>query len=261
MTDVLSGVGAALDDQFTSHEETKPKAAPPTPESVTCHFCPETFDGGARFVKRGLHEKRKHPDEWAAAKAGLKPKKKTAKKQPAPRAPSTKVTGPVTKRRIAAADTITSVLGMAAQLVVRVDAPTGRALKFSAPATGEAVDTLVAGTIVDRLVLQKVAGAADKWEKVGGVIAFPVLIAVISRNPALFEPLEDQLRAATVDVITASIPTLEKRKNRERKATQALARLGEVDERYANAADPIRLVLEDIFGAQIVARESDGEGV
>src|ERR1019366_3665780 len=194
MTDVLPGVSDTL-DSMTSQAETRPTAAPPRLESLTCRYCAETFEGGARYVKRGIHEKRKHPDEWTAAKAGVKPKKKAAKAHPKPRA----TTGPVTspgKKRIPAGESISSIVGMLAHVVGSVDAPMGRALVFSAPASGAAVDELVAGTVVDRLVIQKFAGAADKWEKVGGVIAFPVLIAVISRNPALFNVLEDQLRSA-----------------------------------------------------------------
>src|ERR1700674_472070 len=212
MTDVLPGVSDTLDD-LTSHAETRPQAASAAPLLTTCRYCPETFEGPARWFMRGRHEKAKHLAEWTAAKAGVKPKARKATgaaKHAAPRAPSNKVT--VTKKRIPAGDSIGMVVGMVGQVVGNVDAPIGRALVFSAPATGAAVDELAAGTVVDRLVIQKFAGAAEKWEKVGGVIAFPVLIAVISLNPALFNVLEDQLRSATVDVINASIPTLEKKK-------------------------------------------------
>ena len=110
-----------------------------------------------------------------------------------------------------------------------------------------AVDELVAGTVVDRVVIQRFAGAADKWERVGGVIAFPVLIALISRNPALLPVLEDDLREATLDVLIASIPTFEKQAQKERKAVDALSRLKKVDPRYAETDDPIGLILRDIF--------------
>ena len=250
MTDVLASTDTFLSE---STAETRPQAPAPAALLLTCRYCPETFEGGARYVQRGLHEKRKHPDEHAAAKAGVKPKVK-AKKQTTPRPPKVIIPKP---KRIPAGDSISQVVGLVGQVVGNVDAPMGRALVFSAPATGSAVDELVAGTVVDRLVIQKFAGAADKWEKVGGVIAFPVLIAVISRNPKLFNVLEDQLRSATVDVIIASIPSLEKKANREKKAAESLSRLGKIVSRYANTDDPIRLILEDIFGAQIT--EDGGE--
>ena len=256
MTDVLDVQHGALDD-LTSTAETKPKAAAPEPAGTTCRYCTKTFTGGARFVQRGLHEKREHPSDWQRAKAGVKPKAKKAAKKPA----STRTSGPKpppSAKRHNAGEAISSIAAMAAQLMVRVDAPVGRALAFSAPATGDAVDELVAGTFVDKKVVQPLVGVADKWEKVGGIIAFPVLIAVISHNPALFQPLEAQLRSATVDVINASIPTLKKRAANEKKAADSLAELGKIDPRYAESNDPIRLILEDIFGVQIVAPEGDG---
>jgi hypothetical protein len=250
MTNVLD-VGNAIDD-LTSDAETKPKPAEKAAPTTDCRYCSKTFTGGARFVQRGLHEKREHPTEWAQAKAGVKPKKKTAKKAPAAKKPA--ASGPVSAakgKRIPAAEPISQALGLMSQVIVRADPPVGRALQFCAPATGEAIDELIAGTFVDKKVVQPFAGVADKWEKVGGIIAFPVLIAVVSHNPALFGPLEDQLRSATVDVINSSIPTLEKKRKRERQAAESLRRLGEVDERYANSPDPILLILQDIFNPQV----------
>jgi hypothetical protein len=257
VTDVLAGVDSFLDDALST-AETKPQAAKPEPKSTKCRYCTETFEGQWGSARRGMHEKKVHPDEWTRAKAGVKPAKKVAKKAPAAKKP---ITGPVTQakgRRIPAAESIGRNLGRLGKLVGNVDGPLGRAIAFSAPATGDAVDELVAGTVVDRVVIQRFAGAADKWEKFGGVVAFPVLIALVSRNPQLFIPLEDDLREATLDVIIASIPTFEKQAAKERKAVDALARLKKVDERYANSDDPIKLILEDIFGVHIVSPEDLG---
>ena len=114
--------------------------------------------------------------------------------------------------------------------------------------------------VVDKLVVQRIAAVSDKWERLGGVIAFPVLVAVISKNPALFPVLEDELREATMDVLIANIPTMEKKKAREKKAFETLSRLGQVDERYAATDDPLRLLLEDIFAVEIVADDADAGG-
>ena len=97
------------------------------------------------------------------------------------------------------------------------------------------------------MVVQKFAGAADRWEKVGGVIAFPVLIALVSRNPGSSPSSRTSFARPHRRRITASIPTLEKKRNREKKAADSLRRLGEVDERFANSDDPILLFLQDIF--------------
>jgi len=258
MTDVLTGVSDTLDN-LTSHAETPPQAAPTAVATATCRWCPETFEGPARLIFKGRHESKAHHDEWLEAKAGVshKSKKATAKKAAPPRArPQTATPKP---KRIAAADSIGRNLARVGKLVANADAPLGRALTFSAPATGAAVDELVAGTVVDRVVIQRFAGAADKWERVGGVIAFPVLIALISRNPALLPVLEDDLREATLDVLIASIPTFEKQAQKERKAVDALARLRKVDDRYATTDDPIGLILADIFGPIVTGDGEDSQ--
>lgn len=259
MTDVLPGVNSFMDDELTSTAETKPKAAAPAPKVTQCRYCTETFEGGFGAARRGQHEKKVHHEDWLKSKAtGSKPKSRKAAAAKNPAAPKAAKSPTDTKsKRIKAGDGISMVLSGLAQMVVKVDGPVGRALIFSAPATGDAVDELVAGTFVDKKVLQPFAGAADKWEKVGGIIAFPVLIAVISRNPALFNPLEEQLRAATVDVINAAVPSLEKKKQREKKAADSLGRLGAIDPRYADSDDPIKLILEDIFGAKIMSPGDD----
>ncbi len=249
MTDMLSGVHDSL-DEMTSSLEVTPRPAVPAPAATTCHFCSATFDGPARWFARGRHEKDKHHEQWTAAKAGTKApaKRRPAGTPKAPAKPKAPVTGKTVKRRIPAAESMARNLGRVAKMISRVDGPLGNALSFSSAATGAAVDELVADTFVDRMVIQRFAGAADKWERFGGVVAFPILVAVISRNPALFTVLEDDLRESTLDVIIASIPTFEKQKAKEKKAVDALRRLGQVDERYASTDDPIGLILRDIFG-------------
>lgn len=264
MTDVLEGADATLEDEMTSQQERPPKVTvDAAPAGVQCHYCSQVFEGPARWFQRGRHEKAEHHDEWEAAKAGA-PKTKTKPKtasQAKPKAARTTVTPPpkAGAKRIAVADSIGRNVGRLAKMVARVDAPLGRALAFSSQATGAAADDLVAGTILDRKLIQRVAPLADRWEKLGGVLAFPVMVALISRNPAMFDLLEDDLRDATLDVIMASVPTMEKRAARERKAVDALRRLGQVDERYATTDDPIGLILRDIFAPSPTADDGPSE--
>ena len=260
----MTAVDLTLDDEILSPNEVAPAAkaeAGPAGASTRCRYCAEDFDGGFRFAKRGMHEKKEHRTEWEAArqpgaKKVARAKKATKKAAPAKK-PATRITP---AKRISAADSIATNVGRVAKLLGGLDAPLSRALVFSAPATGQAVDELVAGTVVDKLVVQRIAAVSDKWERLGGVIAFPVLVAVISKNPALFPVLEDELREATMDVLIANIPTMEKKKAREKKAFETLSRLGQVDERYAATDDPLRLLLEDIFAVEIVADDADAGG-
>ncbi len=234
-----------LDEELVSPAESLPIAPPGAPASVQCRYCAEVFEGGARFLNRGRHESKMHKEEKAKAKTSPKPKGK-----PGPK-PKPKVAKPASKpaaRRTSAADAISTVLASAGSMVAKVDQPLSRALTISAPATGSAIDELVAGTFVDRSVLQPFAKGADKWERLGGVIAFPVLVAVISRRPQMFVPLEGYLRDSLTDVLVASVPAMQKRKAKEKKAVDALSALAQVDERYAQSEDPIGLLLADIFG-------------
>jgi len=246
----VTAVDLNLDDELLSiHESTPtaPKQPPASSAASQCHFCSENFEGPARFFRRGQHEKKEHHDEWTAAKAtGVKKSHHAKKATKAPAAKKTTVTTPG-KKRISAAETIATNIGRIARVLNGVDMPLSRALIFSAPATGQAVDEFVAGTVVDRVIVQRVAVVSEKWERLGGVIAFPVLIAIVSHNPALYPALEGELRDATLDVLIANIPTLEKQKARENKAIAALRKLGQIDERFATSDDPIGLILRDLF--------------
>ena len=257
MTDVLNVTHDALDD-LTSKAESKPKAAEKAPISSGCHFCAQTFEGPTRFFQRGTHEKKAHHDQWLAAKAGVKPKKATAKKATTAKKPPAKAAP--SGRRIPAAESLTKNIARGARMFASVNPPMGRALAFSAPATGQAIDDVVAGTYVDRKVIQRFAGAADKWDRLGGVLSFPILFGIVATKPEFFPLLEADLREATIDVIIASLPTLEKQKQREDKAVAALVRLGEVDERYAKTDDPVGLMLRDLlYGFDTGTAAADGE--
>jgi hypothetical protein len=247
-----------IDEEIMSKNESipsAPKQAEAGPAAVTCHYCPESFEGGARWFARGRHEKAKHEEEWKASKApGAK--KPAVKKAASPRKPAVKKTTVTSNKRVSAADSLSDNIGRAARMLGAVNPAMSRALAFSAPATGQAIDEVVAGTIVDRVV-QPFAKAADKWDRLGGVLSFPILFAVVSAKPDLLPMLEDDLREATIDVLIASIPTLIKKKAREKQAFDALAKLGEVDERYRNTADPVGLMLRDLlFGPE--PKEGDG---
>ena len=257
MTDTIN-VTSFLEEELTSSAESKPKAAAKEPASSDCHYCPKTFEGPARFFQRGAHEKKDHHDQWLAAKAGVTPKKSTTKKATA--APKKAAAAPAAgRKRIPAAESLTKNIARGARMFASVNPPMGRALAFSAPATGQAIDDVVAGTYVDRKVIQRFAGAADKWDRLGGVLSFPILFGICSTKPEFFPMLEADLREATIDVIIASIPSLEKQKQREDKAVAALLRLGEIDERYASTDDPVGLMLRDLLYGFATETVEDGQ--
>lgn len=247
----MTTVNLDLDDEILSSNESAPKAPaqkPADPASVQCHYCHESFDGPTRWFKRGTHEKSAHFQEWTAAKAPGAKKVTKAKAATKKAAPVKKATSTTTStKRVSAADSLSDNIARAARMIGTANPAIGRALVFSAPATGQAIDEVVAGTIVDKVAIQRFAKAADKWDRLGGVLSFPILFAICSAKPDMLPILEADLREATVDVLIASIPSLIKKKEREKKAVDALARLGEVDERYATTTDPVGLMLSDLL--------------
>jgi hypothetical protein len=134
-----------------------------------------------------------------------------------------------------------------ARVAQKVDPPTGKALRFEAPAAGNAIDTAVAGTFIDRLAVQKIAGASERWEQLGSVLSLPVMIFMIGRFPDLADVFEEDLREAMEDVIIANVPLLEKKAARTKRATDALQRLGAIDPAVAASEDPIGDLLRGFF--------------
>ena len=256
----MTNLDLDIDEEILSLNESTPKAppaAPVNPASAQCRYCPEQFEGATRFFTRGSHEKKSHRAEWEAAKkpGAKKPVKKAAKKAPAAK----KATGPssAAAKRVSAADVLSDNIGRLARMLGAANPAMGRALVFSAPATGQALDEVVAGTIVDKVAVQRFAKAADKWDRLGGVLSFPILFAICSAKPDMLTVLEPDLREATLDVLIASIPSMVKQKAREKAAVDALRKLGEVDPRYLNTDDPVGLMLHDLlFGFP----EAGGDG-
>ena len=245
----MTAVDLTLDDEILSPNEVAPAAkaeAGPAGASTRCHYCSEEFDGGFRFAKRGMHEKKEHRAEWEAARAPGAKKVARAKKATKKAAPA-KTSAARGPKRISAAEPLAENIQRAAMMLGAVNGPMGRALVFSAPATGQAIDEVVAGTIVDRVAVQPFAKIADKWDRLEGILSFPILFAIVSAKPETLTVLEGELRSSIMDVIIASIPSLEKQQRREQEAVTALARLGKVDPRYAQTEDPVGLILRDLL--------------
>lgn len=243
------------DDTLLSTDEVAPVEAKPVeaPPVSKCPECAVSYSGGFRQARLGAHMKREHPEAWAkrqAAKVGAVP----AKRAPRKRVPSAATPAAKPKRR-SAADLFGRVIDALSTVIVRIDQPTGSALAFTAPAAGAALDDLAAGTFVDKRLIQPATAAADKWEKVSAVVGLPILVALMSRRPQLRPALEGPLREAVVDVLIARQPIARKRAEREHRAAEAIAALGELDPEIAAAEDPIGLIVQSFFGPA----SSDGD--
>lgn len=147
---------------------------------------------------------------------------------------------PAGRKRQSAADLFCDVWGFGGNQLQRLGhVPTGRMVTFQAPVAGELLDDLVAGSAVDRMLVQKIVGAKGTLDVVIAIFGPPVLTWQLERALALPEITADdmnrkgamigQLEAALKGVIRESLPTIlpaaKRVRTREAKAQADLVEL------------------------------------
>lgn len=250
------------------------EVAPVAPKEPGLDICPaegcdRTFSTtvGGR-LGRANHIRATHPEIWELHRRN-KPKP-TAKKKPGPKPKAPGAAGasgapkPRASRR--------SLAGFLEKMLVRVGSFTGslapagsRALVFSAPAAGPAIDGLLAGSRLDK-PMQKIASTSDKWEKVGDALGLPVMIFLVEARPELFPLLEGDIRDAVTGVLVDALPRLREKRAKQQKVVNALSELGEIAPELAGSNDPIGDIVRGFFVTpeQEVAEpspEMDGAGI
>lgn len=240
MTDLLSEAGfepTPIEDLLSPTETVPtPGDVRPAREVATCSECDETFRGPARNYNLRKHVEKVHP-----TKADAKPA--PAKKAPAKKAPAK----PRPTMRRPLGETLGRLVLQAGRFInAAVDAPTGAAIMFEAGAAGEAIDRVIAGTMIDR-PLQKGAQVAERFEPLVPLVTLPVMTFMLSRNPMAGGMLEGELREALEEVLVQSLPLLRKRTQRTRATVDALTELKQLDPSLAESDDPIGLILQSFF--------------
>lgn len=247
MTDVLTNpFSPPAEDEMFSPNETRPKITiEQAPATASCPECGASFTGPLRNPALGRHRKAKH------GVAGTS-KARSAKKTPAsPRKPTagstrTATTGASSRRR-PLGEGLGDVIEKLAGVFANVNPPAGNALAFAAPALGASVDGVVAGTFVDKKVLQPLSNGSEKWGKLAGAAGLPFMALAVSMQPQLFSVLEGEMRKAMVVCLRERVKILKKRRDEERKVTDALAELAELDPELAASPDPIGAMLQGFF--------------
>jgi hypothetical protein len=123
------------------------------------------------------------------------------------------------------------------------DVPVGNCLQFQAPIVGSIIDEAIANTALDKLV-QPLAANGEKVKTISSVLALPVLVGVLERNPAAAPMLEPLLRIAIADHLIAMAPVIKEQRKRDEQYRKAVEELG-VD--MENGEDPIETILASIF--------------
>lgn len=127
-----------------------------------------------------------------------------------------------------------------------IDPVVGRTMQFQAPLAGEALDNLVAGTFVDKL-LQPLASKSDAGKQAFSILGLPLIMGLLERNPG--NPMVYQLAYSTVKQnIKALIPVMEKQALEAKEDAEALAELNEFFEFPEGVKDPVAFVLMQLMG-------------
>jgi hypothetical protein len=103
--------------------------------------------------------------------------------------------------------------------------PVARSMDLMAPVSGEILDDVVRGTVVDRL-LQPLARSGDKGRKLGAVAGFPALVAVAVARPELYPVLKPAMKMALMLSLEVSETP---RKRLEKRAAAFQEKFGGID--------------------------------
>ena len=168
-------------------EEAPPSATPPG-RTWACSYCGKEFRAYNSMWKHRVRCRLREATGQASppedqAKEGEKP---TTRKERKP-------TVPAPSKRHSCAHLLAPLWGQLARLAPSL--PAQRAMAWQAPGAGQVLDQALAGTTVDRWVLQKVVGQESKYRPALDLLSLPVMLAVAERNPSMLPVLLPALRS------------------------------------------------------------------
>jgi hypothetical protein len=136
--------------------------------------------------------------------------------------------------------------------LVSISSPAaGLALKLEAPLVGPAADKAVAGTVVDRMVLQRALQAKGKFDAIGPLIAFPILVGICEKQPAMRPQLYGPLRMCITPMLADLVKAMQKQAADNEKLAKAAADLSDLDPGFAalfaDGVDPVDAILGTLF--------------
>jgi len=151
--------------------------------------------------------------------------------------------------RVSAADTISDIWQAGGSLAARSPrhVPLGRYMQYQAPVAGEMLDDAVKGSVIDKLVLQRVVKARGRFDIATAVLGPPLLILALENNPGLAPTLMPLLESSIRNSLPLMVPALKKIKAKEKAATDAAWELFENDPDFDPNEDPVKQILEMIF--------------
>ena len=141
---------------------------------------------------------------------------------------------------------------MAAFVVPMASPATARGMQFTAPIAGAVLDDAVAGTPLDKLVLQRFAGTGRKLSGAKDLLTIPMLLVAEQRPAMLMTPVfEKTFRKAVRDQLGSVVTTMRKEQDLEAELNQAATDLGMKEDPDADILDTIcRQLLGPLLGGQ-----------
>ena len=130
------------------------------------------------------------------------------------------------KKRTSVKSELGMVWKMAANFVAAVNAPTAKAVVLEAPIAGQILDDAVAGTVIDRWLIQPFAGASDKYGPLVLLIGFPAAVYIADTHPEHRPMVEDYVRKAIVQIMVSTADEMRATAQAEAHASEQLAELG-----------------------------------
>lgn len=116
--------------------------------------------------------------------------------------------------------------------------PTGRVLAAQAPVAGVILEEALRGTAADAL-LQPLARSGDALREINALIMPPLLVSIISMNPARAEQLVPQLRRSMRTWVLIAGPRMKELEKREKKAMRDMG---------VESPEELDAVIEDMIG-------------
>ena len=173
-------------------------------------------------LKRGRGRPRKIISELFGDGEDKKEKKEEPEKKPAKK--NNNVGRP--KKRTSVKSELGMLWKMAANFVSAINAPTAKAVVLEAPIAGQILDDAVAGTVIDRWLIQPFAGASDKYGPLVLLIGFPAAVYIADTQPQHRPMVEDYVRKAIVQIMVSTADEMRATAQAEAHASEQLAELG-----------------------------------
>lgn len=146
-----------------------------------CEWAPKaTWPRGIRSAHLTRHRVAKH--NYVVDRSKPKPTAKAgAERSPKVTPPKTAAPAPARRPRKSAAKWLSMTWGLGSGFV---PGRGGGIMAWETPAAGAVLDRALAGTIVDRVVLQRVAAEEDRWGDLANLVMLPLIGVILDRAPA-----------------------------------------------------------------------------